>query len=210
MGMRNVTGLPPDLTLNTSIIEESAPRMDVAAPHNRPSDAFLFTACLLLIIGIFAMDSALPLGVAGGVPYILVVLIAMRASDDRWPIWAAIVCSSLTLLAVYTSPTGGEHWKVLANRGLAVFAIWTVAVLGQQRHRFRKAGDESASSFKILAGLLPICAKCKKIRDDQGYWNQLESFISQYSEAEFSHGICPQCASEYEKELDEMERKSRK
>ncbi len=178
------------------------------APQKNSADLFIFTACLLLVISIFAMDSALPLGVAGGVPYILVVLITMRSSDDRWPLWAAIVCSVLTLLAVYTSPTGGEHWKVLTNRGLAVFAIWTVAVLGQQRHRFQKAGHESASSFKILAGLLPICARCKKIRDDKGYWNQLESFISQYSEAEFSHGICPECEVEYNKELDELERKS--
>ncbi|MGD9365722.1 MAG: hypothetical protein PVH87_08515 [Desulfobacteraceae bacterium] len=48
--------------------------------------------------------------------------------------------------------------------------------------------------MKVLQGLLPICASCKKIRDDRGYWNQIESFISEHSEAEFSHGICPACA----------------
>jgi hypothetical protein len=44
-----------------------------------------------------------------------------------------------------------------------------------------------------LSGLIPICASCKKIRDDKGYWNQLETFIQQHSKAEFSHGICPDC-----------------
>jgi len=44
-----------------------------------------------------------------------------------------------------------------------------------------------------LSGLLPICASCKKIRDDKGYWNQIESYIREHSEAEFSHGICPEC-----------------
>jgi hypothetical protein len=47
---------------------------------------------------------------------------------------------------------------------------------------------------KQLSGLLPICASCKKIRDDRGYWNQLEHYISDHSEADFTHGICPDCA----------------
>jgi hypothetical protein len=47
---------------------------------------------------------------------------------------------------------------------------------------------------KKLSGLLPICASCKKIRDDNGYWNQIESYIKTHSEADFSHGICPECS----------------
>ncbi|MBF0559178.1 MAG: response regulator [Nitrospirae bacterium] len=46
---------------------------------------------------------------------------------------------------------------------------------------------------KLLSGMLPICASCKKIRNDQGYWEQVEVFIRDHSEAEFSHGICPEC-----------------
>jgi len=48
--------------------------------------------------------------------------------------------------------------------------------------------------IKILKGLLPICSSCKKIRDDKGYWKQIEGYILEHSEAEFSHGICPECA----------------
>lgn len=54
--------------------------------------------------------------------------------------------------------------------------------------------QDAVNSVKILRGLLPICASCKKIRDDKGYWNELETFISDHSEADFSHGICPDCA----------------
>ncbi len=50
---------------------------------------------------------------------------------------------------------------------------------------------------KQLSGLLPMCACCKKIRDDKGYWNQLEAYISDHSEADFSHGICPDCVKEH-------------
>jgi hypothetical protein len=55
---------------------------------------------------------------------------------------------------------------------------------------------------KTLGGLLPICASCKRIRDDKGYWNQLESYIRQHSDAEFSHSVCPDCAKELYPELD--------
>jgi len=50
------------------------------------------------------------------------------------------------------------------------------------------------AKVKVLSGLLPICANCKKIRDDKGYWNKIEGYIRDHSEAEFSHGICPTCA----------------
>jgi len=55
----------------------------------------------------------------------------------------------------------------------------------------------------LLSGLLPICASCKKIRDDKGYWKQIEGYIREHSEAEFSHGICPDCAKELYPEMYE-------
>jgi hypothetical protein len=54
--------------------------------------------------------------------------------------------------------------------------------------------QEALAKAKLLSGMLPICAACKKIRDDKGYWNQIEEYLSEHSEAEFSHGICPECA----------------
>jgi PAS domain S-box-containing protein len=53
--------------------------------------------------------------------------------------------------------------------------------------------NETLSKVKILSGLLPICASCKKIRDDRGYWQKLETFVREHSGAEFSHSICPEC-----------------
>ena len=55
---------------------------------------------------------------------------------------------------------------------------------------------EALSDVKILSGFLPICSCCKNIRDDKGYWNQIESYIRNHSEAEFTHGICPKCIKE--------------
>lgn len=53
--------------------------------------------------------------------------------------------------------------------------------------------EVALSKVKLLSGFIPICASCKKIRDDKGYWNQIESYITEHSMAEFSHGICPEC-----------------
>ena len=61
---------------------------------------------------------------------------------------------------------------------------------------------EALLKIKTLSGLLPICASCKKIRDDNGYWNQIESYIKTHSEAEFSHSICPNCAKKLYPDLD--------
>jgi CheY-like chemotaxis protein len=60
---------------------------------------------------------------------------------------------------------------------------------------------EALENVKLLSGLLPICMWCKKIRDDQGYWNAIEHYLSQHSEAEFSHGICPDCKRKYSGEM---------
>jgi len=62
------------------------------------------------------------------------------------------------------------------------------------------------ASVKKLSGFLPICASCKKIRDDKGYWNQIESYIRDHSEAEFSHSFCPDCARALYPEYCEEER----
>jgi PAS domain S-box-containing protein len=63
-----------------------------------------------------------------------------------------------------------------------------------ERENLIKKLQEALSEVKTLSGLFPICASCKKIRDDKGYWNQIEAYIRKHSDAEFSHSICPECA----------------
>lgn len=63
----------------------------------------------------------------------------------------------------------------------------------------------SLSKVKLLQGLLPICCFCKKVRNDQNYWQQVESYVSEHSEAQFSHGICPECREKViEPQLNEL------
>jgi PAS domain S-box-containing protein len=67
---------------------------------------------------------------------------------------------------------------------------------------------QALAEVKALSGLLPICSHCKKVRDDQGYWSQIESYLSAHTEATFTHGICPDCAQRFREEI-ETRRKER-
>jgi two-component system, response regulator PdtaR len=64
----------------------------------------------------------------------------------------------------------------------------------REREKLIAQLEKALLEVKKLSGLLPICASCKKIRDDQGNWQQIERYIQSHSEADFSHGICPDCA----------------
>jgi PleD family two-component response regulator len=67
-------------------------------------------------------------------------------------------------------------------------------VLMKEKEKLIVELQEALAKVKTLSGLLPICSSCKKIRDDKGYWNQIETYIRERSEADFTHGICPKCA----------------
>lgn len=62
-----------------------------------------------------------------------------------------------------------------------------------EREKLVRDLQDALAKVKVLSGLLPICSHCKKIRDDTGYWNQIEHYIATHSDATFSHGICPDC-----------------
>ena len=71
----------------------------------------------------------------------------------------------------------------------------------QQQIKITDNLENSEKEVKILQGFLPICANCKNIRDDKGYWSEIESYIDRNSEAKFSHAICPDCINELYPEL---------
>ena len=63
-----------------------------------------------------------------------------------------------------------------------------------------------AQQVKVLRGLIPICAKCKKVRDDKGYWSQVETYLRQRTDASFTHGVCPDCLRELYPDLVDDDR----
>ena len=82
---------------------------------------------------------------------------------------------------------------LLAGAGVAAIHHLRVRQLEARERNLKRRVDEAVAQVQTLTGLLPICAWCKRIRDDGGYWNQIESYIASHSAVDFTHGICPEC-----------------
>jgi sigma-B regulation protein RsbU (phosphoserine phosphatase) len=94
-----------------------------------------------------------------------------------------------------TKPFDAEELQARLNVGVQVVTL--------QQELARRVGEleEALGRVNQLQGLLPICSYCKKIRGDGNYWQQLETYLSAHSEAEFSHGVCPDCYEHVKKEF---------
>lgn len=111
-------------------------------------------------------------------------------------------------VSVSTAPVFAIQRDAIKKSIIGLFYVWVVGILGlgigylqlkreaSKRRAVISELQASLSEVKTLTGLLPICANCKRIRDDKGYWDQIESYIQKHSEAEFSHGICQDCIKE--------------
>jgi DNA-binding response OmpR family regulator len=98
-----------------------------------------------------------------------------------------------------TKPFDREELRARVQVGFRVLELQ-----GALAQRVREL-EEALSRVKTLQGLLPICSYCKKIRNDRNYWQQVEGYISDHSQAQFSHGICPECYARFvQPELDRL------
>jgi DNA-binding NtrC family response regulator len=98
-------------------------------------------------------------------------------------------------LAVEAIKLGAQDYLPKSN--FDSFALVRTMNYAIERQRLTQQLRDALENVKTLSGLLPICAGCKKIRDDKGYWNQIETYVSQRSNASFSHGMCSGCAIKF-------------
>lgn len=157
-------------------------------------DVLLIAASAVLAAAIFTADLFLPLGVAIPMAYVGPILMFLWINQLRLIVLAASAGTVLTIIGYFGSPSDGPLWIVLANRSLAILMIWMTAVIVLL---YKRTQEE----IKTLRGWLAICASCKKIRDDQGFWNGLESYVEEHSEVLFTHSLCPSCTQKWYPEL---------
>jgi hypothetical protein len=166
-----------------------------AADHdNKKGGAIVLAVAFLSVSSSAVLAWATMYGHWWAISLVAVILVAWR-----WGSWtglaaaAAITALSTTLMfLVRSSP------EIIVRDNLVYFAMSgliavCVGVAGGLLRRLRLANEE----IRRLQGLLPICASCKKIRDEGGSWHQLEAFIVNHSEARFTHGYCPECAHRF-------------
>ena len=149
-------------------------------------------AAYMLVLIIFGLDVLVPLGTEVSLLYLIPLgFVAMWSSPKQSThvLVIAAVCAVLTWVGFFLTPPHAV-WSAVANRLLAVTVIGFTVMLSVSRKR---AEDD----LTVLRGLLPICSYCKKIRDDRGSWEQIERYITDRSQADFSHGMCPDCEEKH-------------
>lgn len=160
---------------------------------------------LVLIVfsigGTAILDFLTPVGIVGamlygGPVYLTGFLSCAEDTKRRLVLAVATLCTVLTILAFFLSPEGGIPSMVMSNHVIAIIALWTAAVLALIHTRLVAENAE-------LRDLLPICSYCKQIRDDEGAWHKLETYLHRHKGVEFSHGMCPACLERYLHELDQ-------
>lgn len=167
-------------------------------PEGLPS--WFFPVSLSLSAAIFYLDLTMPLGFTVNMLYFIVIVISFWVPLWRGTIQLGILTTILTIIGFFFSPPGGEFWKVLFNRLMGVAVVWITVwliirfkIADLARKMALEERQKALDEIKILQGILPICSACKKIRDKAGQWKQMEVYIRDHSEADFTHGVCPEC-----------------
>lgn len=115
----------------------------------------------------------------------------IRLDHDKVPylyVWAAI--PEKHILTPVNAKLLRNILLLFTATSISIIIAWLV---GQKTETLITSLEQALNEIKTLSGLLPICSSCKKIRDDSGYWTQIESYVSKHTEADFSHSICPDC-----------------
>lgn len=155
----------------------------------QPTDLQLSMAAVACMVVAVVVDISFPLGVAAPMIYVTPVLISLWSSRRRFTYLVAAGATVLTILGFFIPSPDGVIWMGLLNRALALSMIWVTAVLVLL---YKQAQEE----INVLRRWLPMCASCKKIRDDQGYWKGLEEYVERHSEILFTHTVCPACTEQ--------------
>ena len=133
--------------------------------------------------------------------FTLAVMVCVRLGG----VFAGAIATGLSILAgiiVFLGPAHDETERLADIIEILLFAFVGLGItwLAQQLRAARLRAEDALEQVRTLTGLLPICAWCKKIRDEEGRWQQLERYISLHSDAKFTHGLCEECARRMEAE----------
>lgn len=112
------------------------------------------------------------------------------------PVCPKCIVRNTAMEAMVGNETQRAKGKLEFLKGDEISILVSSSPFEYNRQRYVVIIIEDISIITELQGLIPICASCKKIRDDKGYWNRVENYIEEHSEAEFTHDICPDCSKE--------------
>jgi cyanate permease len=157
---------------------------------------------VIAAVALLVLDAVTPLGLAVWILQVVLVWVATLWANRREIITVAAVCATFIVLGFWLSPkTGPITWVDQSNvlLGLGSVSALTHSCLRRMaaEETRRKAAQELGQMVRILSSLLPICTWCKKIRNEAGTWEQLEIYVRSHAHAEFTQGMCQECAARF-------------
>jgi hypothetical protein len=176
-----------------------------------PSPVMVFFLAVFVLAVVATLDALTPFELGFSAFYVIPVLIATWGVGLSRGVAFALLSACCWYCMDLTSgrPLTHEFYRVWdACNHLMSYALIAV-VTGNLKAAYvrervlRKERDQALASVKELEGLLPVCAWCKKVRDDEGYWQELEAYLQPRTKASFSHGICPSCAGALQKDPEQ-------
>lgn len=192
-GMRLFVDLPPmNRTAGAIVLLQIPPTLWFQFIHPSESACSIVVAlvimvfCCLIAHDLFkgALAMKRPMRVYGSIVYA-----------------AQATAMAVRIVLLLVAPLDGPYFKWgFINEALF---LWTIMFLfSLVASLLLMVSEKLQAEIMTLRGIVPICSHCKKVRDDSGFWQQVESYVSSHSEAEFTHGICPDCMKEVRKELE--------
>jgi len=166
-------------------------KMDIESPSGTIKRQTFLALWIVLALLILLVDYFTGPYIQFPFLYVLPVLFASWYNGKCWGLGYSIV---LPLVRLYYNTIWNIPWTMVEGTINAVIRILILALLAYLVDRVAKESSSTKKEVNLLEGLLPICASCKKIRDDNNEWQPLEAYITHHSGAKFTHGVCPECA----------------
>jgi hypothetical protein len=174
---------------------------------SNPPPALIFLTALAALAVVATLDAFTPFELGFSAFYVIPVLIATWGVGlSRGLAFACLsACCWYCLDLSSGRPLTHEFYRAwdtfnhLLSYALVAFVTGKLRQSFQRERVLREDRDEALRNIRKLEGLLPMCAWCKKVRDDEGYWQELESYLQPRTKAAFSHGICPDCAADLDR-----------
>jgi len=160
---------------------------------------------VLWIVLVAWLDVQTGLQLKLGPIYFLPVLLAAWQGGTLAGVLAALVAAAVWRgTDMVGHPGAAQGWILFWDGSIHLFSFvavslfvsWARSLVMRERALVHDL-SEVLASVRELEGLLPMCAWCKKVRDDQGYWQQIETYISAHTKADWTHGICPECQAKF-------------
>ena len=171
---------------------------------SKTSELKIIVISLIVLIGIGTLQTLTQTRITMAPFYLIPILLVTLRSTRMAGLLTSIVCGVMWISMDVGAPGYSflwlDAWNNLLRVGVFVSSALLLARLKGDMVTEMKLNTElqaALAEVKRLSGLLPICAWCKRIRNDEGDWQQIEEYITVHSEADFTHGICPDCARKH-------------